>query len=132
MLAITVDLQRGVPPYEQVRDQIAGHIRAGSLKAGDRLPVVRVLAADLGIAPNTIARAYRELATEGLVLPRRRVGTIVQEPNNKIGEAVRARLAGIIDEVRSEGASDQDILDVVRGCLSFTQDDPGLSSRARN
>ena len=56
---------------EQVRSQIAGHIRTGSTRAGEKLPVVRAVAADLGVATNTIARAYRGPAAGGLVTTRR-------------------------------------------------------------
>ncbi len=77
-VAVTLDMLSATPPYEQVRSQIAGHIRTGSIRAGEKLPVVRALAADLGVATNTVARAYRELEAGGLVTTRRRVGTIVQ------------------------------------------------------
>lgn len=56
-----------VPPYEQLREQIAGLIATGLLQAGQRLPPVRQLAADLGLAGGTVARAYRELEQAGLV-----------------------------------------------------------------
>jgi DNA-binding transcriptional regulator YhcF (GntR family) len=58
---LTINLDSPVPPYEQLREQIAGLIGAGELKPGARLPPVRQLAADLGIAGGTVARAYREL-----------------------------------------------------------------------
>ncbi len=77
-VAVTLDMLAATPPYEQVRSQIAGHIRTGNIRPGEKLPVVRALAADLGVATNTIARAYRELEAGGLVTTRRRVGTIVQ------------------------------------------------------
>ena len=59
--AITVDITSGVPPYEQIRTQIASLIATGALPAGTRLPTVRDLATDLGVAVGTVARAYREL-----------------------------------------------------------------------
>ena len=59
-LEVTVDLGAAEPPYEQVRTQIAGLIATGRLGEGDRLPTVRALAADLGTAANTVARAYKE------------------------------------------------------------------------
>lgn len=69
---IEVDVGAAVPPYEQIRAQLAGHIASGRLRAGDRLPTVRTLAADLGIAVGTVTRAYRELEAQGLVASRRR------------------------------------------------------------
>ena len=76
-LLVTIDLQAAEPPYEQVRAQLAGLIGRGSLAEGDRLPTVRALAADLGLAVNTVARAYKELEAEGLVATRSRAGTVV-------------------------------------------------------
>ena len=75
---ITLDLSAAEPPYEQVRRQIAGHIATGALRAGDRLPTIRALAGDLGIAANTVGRAYKELEAAGLVETRRRTGTSVR------------------------------------------------------
>ena len=75
-LLVTIDLSAPEPPYEQVRAQLAGLIGRGSLAEGDRLPTVRALAADLGLAVNTVARAYKELEAEGLVTTRREAQTI--------------------------------------------------------
>ena len=60
MLTITADSP--VPPFEQVRAQLAQQILDNKLVVGTRLPTVRRLAADLGLAANTVARAYREMA----------------------------------------------------------------------
>lgn len=74
---IVLNPRSPTPPFEQVRAQLAEQIRSGAIPAGDRLPTVRRLAQDLGLAVNTIARTYRELETEGLVEARGRNGTIV-------------------------------------------------------
>jgi DNA-binding transcriptional regulator YhcF (GntR family) len=74
---ITIDQQSPIPPYEQVRSQLADRIHTGELIIGTRLPTVRQLAADLGLAVNTVARAYRELEHGGLVQSRGRAGTFV-------------------------------------------------------
>ncbi|MFJ2621052.1 GntR family transcriptional regulator [Glutamicibacter sp. NPDC087344] len=76
---ITVDLDSALPPYEQIRTQIASLISLGELRAGDKLPTVRALATDLGVAAGTVARAYKELEAEGLISSRRRAGTVVNE-----------------------------------------------------
>jgi GntR family transcriptional regulator len=75
---LTVDLASPVPPYEQLRAQVAGLIATGALQAGARLPSVRQLAADLGLAGGTVARAYHELELAGLVEGRGRHGTVVR------------------------------------------------------
>jgi GntR family transcriptional regulator len=66
-----------VAPFEQVRAQIAAAIEGGILRPADRLPTVRALAAELGLAVNTVARSYRELELEGLVTTNGRHGTVV-------------------------------------------------------
>ncbi len=76
--SLRVDLSSPIPPYEQLREQIAGLITAGELCPDDRLPSVRQLAADLGLAGGTVARAYRELEQAGLVEGRGRHGTVVR------------------------------------------------------
>ena len=76
---VVVDTDNGVAPWRQVRDQLVRLITAGSLAAGTRLPTVRQLARDLGLAPGTIARTYRELELAGLVHTGRAKGTVVAE-----------------------------------------------------
>lgn len=66
-----------MPPYEQIRAQISSLIVLGALEPGARLPPVRGLAADLGLAAGTVARAYKELEQAGLIETRRRNGTVV-------------------------------------------------------
>ncbi len=74
---ITIDPGSPEPPYAQVREQIRAQVTAGALAPGTRLPTVRQLASDLGIAVNTVARAYRELETLGLIETRGRAGSVV-------------------------------------------------------
>ena len=76
-MIVEVDADSPTPPYEQIRAQIAMMIGAGTLPRGAHLPPIRQLAADLGLAANTVARAYRELEHEGLVASRVRHGTTV-------------------------------------------------------
>ena len=75
--AVTVDVLDPTPPYEQLRRQLADLIGSGVLGPGDRLPPVRQLAADLGLAAGTVARTYRELEQAGYVRSRRGGGTRV-------------------------------------------------------
>ena len=75
--AIRLDAASAVPPFEQVRQQIADLVSHGHLPVGHRLPPVRQLAADLGLANGTVARAYQELEAAGLVVARRGGGTRV-------------------------------------------------------
>lgn len=88
---IALDAESHLPPYEQVRAALAAHIGGGTLAAGTRLPPVRALADELGLAPGTIARAYRELEQAGLVDTRGRAGTVVSDQGD--GVLTRARQA---------------------------------------
>lgn len=98
-MIVDIDTASPTPPFEQLRAQFARMIRAGVLQPGTRLPAIRHLAADLGLAANTVARAYRELESEGLVTSRVRHGTTVTgttathppaEVNRILTEAARA------------------------------------------
>ncbi len=74
---INVDPDSAIPAFEQLRGQLAELIRSGALATGTRIPSIRQLASDLGLAPGTVARAFRELESEGLVSSRVRHGTVV-------------------------------------------------------
>jgi GntR family transcriptional regulator len=74
---LVVSMADPTPPYEQVRRQLAALIGDGTLHPGDRLPSLRQLAGDLGLAVGTVARTYRELEVAGLVQSRRGGGTRV-------------------------------------------------------
>lgn len=76
-LQIVVDPAAAEAPYEQLRAQIAEQARAGALPVGYRLPTVRGLAQKLGLAANTVAKAYRALETDGVIETRGRNGTFV-------------------------------------------------------
>lgn len=66
-----------MPPYEQIRAQVTTMVQAGVLADGSRLPAIRQLAKDLGLASGTVARAYRELEADGIVATHGRHGTMV-------------------------------------------------------
>ncbi|WP_329584065.1 GntR family transcriptional regulator [Kitasatospora sp. NBC_01250] len=76
-MQVSIDHAVATPPYEQLRAQIAEQARTGVLAAGLRLPTVRALAEQLGLAANTVARAYRELEADGVVETHGRRGTLV-------------------------------------------------------
>lgn len=124
---ISVNLHSATPPYEQIRAQIASLIAVGALAPGTRLPTVRSLAADLGIAAGTVARAYKELEQSGLLETRRRNGTVVAgmpAPTAPAGlpAAVRAEVIAAVDryiaEGREAGLDDAALLAILRTKLS--------------
>ncbi|GAA2093522.1 GntR family transcriptional regulator [Microlunatus panaciterrae] len=91
----SLDPTSTVPPYEQLRQQVARQIGSGELTAGSLLPTVRQLAADLGLAPNTVARSYKQLEADGLVITRGRRGTVVAG----LGEVTAAARDAAVDFV---------------------------------
>ena len=98
MIVATINAESAVPPFEQLRTQLGAAIRAGLLGDGTRLPPIRQLAGDLSLAPNTVARAYRELEDAGLVEGRGRRGTIVTSapdagPSSRLVDAAQFYLA---------------------------------------
>lgn len=78
MTMLAIDHDSAVPPFEQLRTQVAAMIITGELEAGQKLPTVRQLAADLGLAANTVARAYRELEADDVISTQGRRGTFVR------------------------------------------------------
>jgi DNA-binding transcriptional regulator YhcF (GntR family) len=114
---VEVDLSQAEPPYEQVRTQLAGLIASGRLLPGDRLPTVRALAADLGLAANTVARAFKELEAAGLVETRRRAGTVVASGEHTADVAVMALAAKFAAAAHDAGLDDPAAIDIVRAAL---------------
>jgi DNA-binding transcriptional regulator YhcF (GntR family) len=74
---VRVDPHAARPLFDQLRTQIIDGVRDGKLPPGTRLPTVRELAGKLSLAVNTVARAYRELETAGILETRGRFGTFV-------------------------------------------------------
>lgn len=116
-VSIEVDLTSGVPPFEQIRLQVLAHVSAGRLGPGDRLPTIRALATDLGVAAGTVGRAFRELEAAGVVTTRRRTGTVVADGAAPPDDAVQRAAAHVVAVARSSGLTDDEVLDAVRGAL---------------
>jgi len=90
-MILHVDPHSTVPPYDQIRAQITTMAATGVLPAGARLPAIRQLAADLGLAAATVQRAYRELEHDHIVASRGRHGTFVLDPPTHIDHDEQAR-----------------------------------------
>jgi DNA-binding transcriptional regulator YhcF (GntR family) len=113
-LALTLAPDDPTPPYEQLRRQLAEFIAAGQLRPGDRLPPLRQLAGDLGVAVGTVARTYRELEHQGLLTSRRGGGTRVA-PTGRAPAADRRQLLGalatdFVAHARGLGFTDHEII----------------------
>lgn len=96
----------GIPIFRQIVDQIRLAIATGKLTAGEQLPSVRMLAERLLVNPNTIAKAYAELAREKVIETRQGRGVFIAPPRRIYTNAERAtRLAPMIDALVNEGIS---------------------------
>ncbi|MGP2437439.1 GntR family transcriptional regulator [Streptomyces sp. JW3] len=93
-MTLKIHIDDGAAPYEQVRAQISEQARAGVLPVGHRLPTVRGLAESLGLAANTVAKAYRALEADGVIETRGRNGTFVAAA----GAAAQRELASAAQE----------------------------------
>ena len=91
-MQIHISTSDGVPIYLQLVNQIKFLIASGRLSAGDELSPIRVLASQLLINPNTVARAYRELEHAGLVEKRRTAGTYVSDQGSPLVRRERVRI----------------------------------------
>lgn len=111
MIEFHLNSRSGLPPYQQLVQQVRHALRLGLLKEGDRLPTVKDVAKQMAVNPNTVLKAYRELEHDGLVAARPGIGTFVTRtladatlaahgPLRKDLQRwlTKARLAGLDDE----------------------------------
>ncbi|WP_328614309.1 GntR family transcriptional regulator [Amycolatopsis sp. NBC_00355] len=123
-MKIFVDTETGLAPWRQVHDQIITAATAGALPEGTRLPPIRQLARDLGLASGTVARAYRELETAGWVETARARGTVITIPTDRPDPAalLLAAATDYATRARDLGANLDIALDAVR--KAYPADDP--------
>jgi GntR family transcriptional regulator len=108
----------GVPIYLQIVNQVKYLVASGRLAPGEELPPIRMLAEQLLINPNTVARAYRELELAGVVLKRRTAGTYVSNAGSPLARSERTKiLTDRIDTLLAEagqlGFRTEDVLQML-------------------
>ena len=106
-----------IPPYERLRVQLIEQVQSGELAAGSRLPTVRKLAEDLGLAPNTVARAYRELEADRFIETRGRNGSFVRAQGDAAQQAAQEAAATYAERIRKLGIPNALALDYVTAAL---------------
>ncbi len=89
---IHISTQDGIPLYQQIVRQVKNLISSGILESGGELPSIRILAEQLLVNPNTVARAYRELEAAGFVEKRRTAGTFVTDGPSPLARREKLRL----------------------------------------
>lgn len=117
---VSIDARSPVPPFEQIRTQLVSQINCGALLAGTRLPTVRRLAADLGLATNTVARAYKELEAAGLVTTGRRAGTVVSATGDAVRQEAHTAAQEFARRMRQLGVTRSEAIALVESSLATT------------
>ncbi|MEU7167808.1 GntR family transcriptional regulator [Streptomyces morookaense] len=102
-LHLTVDPEAAEPPYEQIRARIAERARSGELPVGYKLPTVRGFAEDLGLAANTVAKAYRALEADGVIETRGRNGTFIAAQGDGAAREAASAARGYAERARRLG-----------------------------
>ncbi|MGI5467913.1 GntR family transcriptional regulator [Streptomyces sp. CA-132043] len=123
-LQLVVDQDAADAPYEQVRTQIAEQARSGRLPAGFRLPTVRGLAGELGLAANTVAKAYRALESDGVIETRGRNGTFVAAAGDAGAQQAAEAALAFAQRAQRLGLDHQAALSAAVTALRATYGDP--------
>jgi GntR family transcriptional regulator len=116
---IHISLHDGVPIYRQIANQVTFQVAAERLKPGDELPSIRQLAEQLLINPNTVARAYRELESAGVVVSRRGSGTRITDNGSPLSRAEKMKIlsdraATLVAEARQLAVGVDDVMKLVQ------------------
>ena len=119
----SIDIHSSVAVYVQIENHVQFAIASGRLKPGDRLPSVRELSERLGVNPNTVAKAYRDLEVMGLVYTRRGMGVFINKDiGTKCGEDCRKRIIGrlfeVVAEAKAAGMSRKEVLTIVEASIA--------------
>ncbi|MBJ7905359.1 GntR family transcriptional regulator [Streptomyces sp. NPDC004549] len=124
-MSLKIHIDDGAPPYEQVRAQISEQARAGVLPVGYRLPTVRGLAESLGLAVNTVAKAYRALEADGVIETRGRNGTYVAAAGSAASKEAAAAAQAYAERAHRLGLPEDEALAAVRDALRAAYGEQG-------
>ena len=112
---VQVNFASRVPIYEQIVKGFINLASAGVMKSGDKLPPVRTLAAELGINPNTVAKAYRELENDGYIYSTVGRGSFLTDRLENSAQKMIAldRFAKSTNEAHMYGASRGQLIEII-------------------
>ncbi|KJK36137.1 GntR family transcriptional regulator [Streptomyces variegatus] len=116
-MTLKIDIDDSAPPYEQVRARISEQARSGALPVGYRLPTVRGLAGSLGLAANTVAKAYRALEADGVIETRGRNGTFVAAAGSAADRELASAAQAFAERANRLGLGEDVALAAVRDAL---------------
>ncbi|MDN4600262.1 GntR family transcriptional regulator [Paenibacillus sp. F6_3S_P_1C] len=119
---MSIEFDNNLPIYLQIMQYIKRQIVTGTLKAGDKIPSVRELAAELQINPNTVQRTFQELEREEVVETKRGLGRYVTSEESKI-MTIKKEMAGELLErfltgMQELGIEEQDIVNIVADAVA--------------
>ena len=114
----------GTPIYRQLVDQTSQLVVSGRLRAGELLPSVRAVAAELGVNPMTVSKAYSLLERDGVVARRRGLGMVVEETTIDVVEAIRPQADALVDAARRLGLTREGVADAVDSAWQRQEEAP--------
>ena len=118
-MELHISTSDGVPIYLQIANQVKYLVASGRLEAGNEIPPIRVLARQLLVNPNTVARAYLELEREGVVQKRHGSGTYISETGSRLARKERLkiiseRVDALLAEARHLEVEPQELLQLIK------------------
>lgn len=117
-MLVQIDSASKIPLFEQVRSGILELVRSGELIAETKIPTVRGLAEELGIAPHTVAKAYKELESQGVIEARGRLGTFIASGGDPTEDNAARAAVAFVAELRALGLPDERIRSFLETALS--------------
>ncbi|HYI32035.1 MAG TPA: GntR family transcriptional regulator [Glaciibacter sp.] len=121
---VAVDIHSASPPSEQIYQQLLGLILSGRVAPGERLPTVRQLARDLGVAAGTVARAYKQLEAESFVVTRSRAGTTVSHSARSLPPDVLIAARDLYEAASRNGLTIDQVVATLTGIWAVTEPKP--------
>lgn len=123
---LSLDQSNGLAIYDQIVRQVKFAVACGALRKGELIPSVRELARELAVNPNTVARAYRELQSEGVLSPVRGTGMEVADGaerhcRNQRRELIKARLRQVLAEAIQSRLEAEELRSLVEQELSAAE-----------
>jgi GntR family transcriptional regulator len=123
----------GIPLYLQLMEQVKHAVETGALREGDQLPVIRKVAEDLVMNPNTVVRAYRELEHEGVIELRHGSGAYIKESAGtraKVIHKAQAMVQSMIERLASLGLTEEELRRVFENELAQSRAEGRLGKAA--
>jgi len=120
-MKLTIDHESSDPPFEQVRRQVTNAVADGTLTPGTRLPTVRALADELGLAVNTVAKAYRALETDEVIETRGRSGSFVSAQGDPVAQQAQHAALAFADRMHHLGVERDEALRLATSALDASR-----------